>query len=78
MSFQEDFPWLIVLSPFVQQALLGGEHHRALHDGEFGIVALGKQRFRFHESDWDGTPLEVPGERSGGTSSHPSTGAPPA
>jgi hypothetical protein len=28
--------------------LLCGEHHRALHDGAFGIVALGKQRFRFH------------------------------
>jgi hypothetical protein len=28
--------------------LLCGEHHRALHEGEFGIVALGKQKFRFH------------------------------
>jgi Domain of unknown function (DUF222)/HNH endonuclease len=28
--------------------LLCGEHHRSLHDGGFSIVALGKQRFRFH------------------------------
>jgi hypothetical protein len=28
--------------------MLCGEHHRALHDGEFSIVALGRQRFRFH------------------------------
>jgi hypothetical protein len=28
--------------------LLCGEHHRGLHDGEFSIVALGCQRFRFH------------------------------
>ncbi len=28
--------------------LLCGYHHRALHDGDFGIAALGKQRFRFH------------------------------
>ncbi len=27
--------------------LLCGEHHRALHDGSFSIVALGRQRFRF-------------------------------
>jgi len=28
--------------------LLCGEHHRALHDGGFSVVALGRQRFRFH------------------------------
>ncbi len=28
--------------------LLCGEHHRRLHDGESSIVALGRQRFRFH------------------------------
>lgn len=28
--------------------LLCGEHHRDLHDGGFAMVALGKQRFRFH------------------------------
>jgi HNH endonuclease len=28
--------------------LLCGEHHRHLHDGGFTIVALGRQRFRFH------------------------------
>jgi hypothetical protein len=28
--------------------LLCGEHHRSLHDGAFAIVALGRQRFRFH------------------------------
>jgi hypothetical protein len=28
--------------------LLCGEHHRRLHDGETSIVALGRQRFRFH------------------------------
>jgi hypothetical protein len=28
--------------------LLCGEHHRALHDGAFSVVALGRQRFRFH------------------------------
>ncbi|MPZ59984.1 MAG: DUF222 domain-containing protein [Propionibacteriales bacterium] len=28
--------------------LLCGEHHRLLHEGGFHIVALGKQRFRFH------------------------------
>lgn len=27
--------------------LLCGDHHRALHDGAFSIVALGRQRFRF-------------------------------
>ncbi len=28
--------------------MLCGTHHRALHRGEFGIKALGKQRFSFH------------------------------
>jgi hypothetical protein len=28
--------------------LLCGQHHRALHDGQFTVTALGKQRFRFH------------------------------
>jgi hypothetical protein len=28
--------------------LLCGDHHRLLHDGGFAVVALGKQRFRFH------------------------------
>jgi hypothetical protein len=28
--------------------LLCGEHHRALHDGAFSVMALGRQRFRFH------------------------------
>lgn len=28
--------------------LLCGDHHRRLHDGEASIVALGRQRFRFH------------------------------
>jgi hypothetical protein len=28
--------------------LLCGEHHRALHEGAFSIVAFGRQRFRFH------------------------------
>jgi hypothetical protein len=28
--------------------LLCGEHHRALHDGQFAITALGRQRFRVH------------------------------
>ena len=36
--------------------LLCGEHHRALHDGAFSIVALGRQRFRFVSAS--GTTIE--------------------
>jgi hypothetical protein len=39
--------------------LLCGEHHRALHKGEFTIVALGDQSFQFTGSDgvvYESTP----------------------
>lgn len=37
--------------------LLCSEHHRALHRGEFGIKALGKQQFTFHRPS--GSVIEV-------------------
>lgn len=46
--------------------LLCGDHHRALHDGEFGIVALNRQRFRFHGPRGDVCP---PAPRTSGTAS---------
>jgi hypothetical protein len=37
--------------------LLCGEHHRARHNDEFTIVALGRQKFRFHRSGGARWPL---------------------
>ena len=53
--------------------LLCGEHHRHLHDGGFTVVALGKQRFRFHGPRGAVRPPapKMFGDRTGLTQAHP-------